>query len=72
MNILPWLRGLWSGFIHPLMGLDHLLALIAVGIMGARVGGKKGMALAASFIVMMLVGFYAGHAGYPWCGCGNH
>lgn len=55
--------GLWSGFIHPLMGLDHLLALIAVGIMGARVAGKKGMVLAASFVVMMLVGFYAGHAG---------
>lgn len=55
--------GLWSGFIHPLMGLDHLLALIAVGIMGARVAGKKGIALAASFVIMMLVGFYAGHAG---------
>jgi len=56
-------EGLWAGFTHPLLGLDHLLALLAVGIMGARVAGKKGFALAASFVVMMIVGFYAGHAG---------
>lgn len=55
--------GIWSGFLHPLMGLDHLLALLAVGVMAARVSGKQGLLLAGGFLTMMLVGFLAGHMG---------
>ncbi len=29
-----------DGFRHPLLGLDHLLAMIAVGLLAVRIGGK--------------------------------
>ena len=32
--------GLAAGFTHPLLGLDHLLAMIAVGLFAAARGGK--------------------------------
>ena len=30
--------GLLSGFLHPLTGLDHLAAMVAVGLWGAQLG----------------------------------
>ena len=30
--------GFVSGFIHPLSGLDHIIAMVAVGIWGAQLG----------------------------------
>ena len=32
--------GILSGFLHPLLGLDHLLAMLAVGILSAQIGGR--------------------------------
>ena len=32
--------GLAAGFTHPLLGLDHLIAMIAVGLFAASRGGK--------------------------------
>lgn len=48
--------GLGTGFLHPLSGLDHLLALLAVGVWAGRAGGKKLWTLPASFIVLMATG----------------
>ena len=48
--------GLGTGFLHPLSGLDHLLALLAVGIWAGRAGGKKLWALPASFVILMATG----------------
>lgn len=55
--------GLISGVLHPLLGLDHLLALLAVGILSARLVGKQRFAVPAAFIALMATGFYAAHAG---------
>ena len=33
------LGGFVSGFTHPIFGYDHLLAMLAVGIWGAQMGG---------------------------------
>ena len=33
-------HGLAAGFLHPLLGLDHLLAMFAVGLLAAQVGGR--------------------------------
>ena len=55
--------GLVSGALHPLLGLDHLLALLAVGLLSARLEGKQRFAIPAAFIAMMAVGFYTAHAG---------
>ncbi len=45
-----------TGFLHPLTGLDHLLAMIAVGAWSAQLGGKDIYLVALSFLVMMLLG----------------
>lgn len=45
-----------AGFLHPLSGLDHLLALLAVGVWAGRAGGKKLWSLPASFLVLMATG----------------
>jgi urease accessory protein len=52
-----------SGFAHPLMGLDHLAAMIAVGLWAAMAGGKRIWIWPAAFVVGMLVGGFIGHAG---------
>jgi len=46
-----------SGMLHPLSGADHLLAMLAVGIWAAQLGGKAKFAAPAAFVTMMLAGF---------------
>lgn len=48
--------GLLAGFMHPFSGLDHLLAMFAVGLWAAQRGGKATWVLPASFVGMMAVG----------------
>jgi urease accessory protein len=52
-----------AGFAHPFGGLDHLLAMIAVGLWAAQLGGRAIWAVPAAFVVMMVVGGAAGIAG---------
>jgi len=55
--------GFASGFSHPIGGLDHLLAMIAVGILASQQGGKSLWLLPVSFVAMMVVGGALGIAG---------
>lgn len=55
--------GLGAGFGHPLSGLDHMLAMIAVGVLGAQMGGRAMWAFPATFVVMMIVGGVLGLGG---------
>jgi len=48
--------GLWSGIAHPFSGLDHLLAMLAVGIWAAQSGGRAVWVLPCSFVALMLAG----------------
>ncbi len=48
--------GLVSGLLHPLTGFDHLLAMIAVGLWAARMGGKALWALPITFVGLMILG----------------
>ena len=48
-----------AGFTHPLFGLDHILAMVAVGLWAASVGGKALWAVPTAFIATMAVGFGA-------------
>ncbi|SDS34250.1 urease accessory protein [Halopseudomonas xinjiangensis] len=57
------LGGLASGLAHPFAGLDHLLAMLAVGLWGAQLGGRARWALPLLFVVFMLIGAGAGLAG---------
>ena len=55
--------GLAAGAAHPLGGLDHLLAMVAVGLLGALLGGRAAWLVPASFLGMMAVGGAVGAAG---------
>ncbi|SHN41818.1 urease accessory protein [Duganella sacchari] len=54
-------HGFLSGFLHPLTGLDHLLAMLAVGAWSVRQQGARWLPLA--FVGMLLVGVATGAAG---------
>lgn len=45
-----------AGFAHPFFGLDHLLAMVAVGLLAVRVGGKGLWMMPAAFLGSMLLG----------------
>jgi urease accessory protein len=48
--------GLAMGFMHPIMGSDHVLAMIAVGLWAAQRGGADLWRLPAAFIGTMVFG----------------
>jgi len=52
--------GLASGLLHPLTGLDHLVAMVAVGIWGAQLGGVAIWVLPVVFPLVMALGAVAG------------
>ncbi len=55
-----------SGFLHPFTGIDHLLALVGVGIWATLLAARKPSAallVPATFLMMMAVGAAAGFAG---------
>lgn len=54
-----------DGVLHPLLGLDHLLAMIAVGLLAARLGGKGLWGLPVTFVSAMLCGGLLVASGLP-------
>jgi urease accessory protein len=48
--------GFAAGLAHPFSGLDHLLAMVAVGLWAAQGGGRKVWLLPATFMTMLAVG----------------
>jgi urease accessory protein len=57
--------GFAQGFAHPLSGIDHLLAMVAVGLWAAQLGGRALWAVPAAFVGMMALGGIAGAVGAP-------
>lgn len=55
--------GLVAGFMHPWLGLDHLLAMTAVGLLAAQIGGRALWALPAAFLGAMIAGGALGMVG---------
>ncbi|MDP3814180.1 HupE/UreJ family protein [Pseudomonas sp.] len=55
--------GLMAGLAHPLFGLDHLLAMLAVGLWAAQQSGAARWALPLSFVASMLLGGLLGFNG---------
>lgn len=49
-------HSLISGLLHPLTGIDHLLVLVAVGLIAAKQGGKAMFAFPAVFLALMAAG----------------
>ncbi|KAA9367102.1 MULTISPECIES: HupE/UreJ family protein [Ochrobactrum] len=54
-----------AGFTHPLTGADHILAMVAVGLWAAMLGGRALYAVPLSFVGVMVVGFVAALWGLP-------
>lgn len=52
--------GFMHGFEHPIGGLDHVLAMIAVGVFAYVLGGRALWLVPLSFVGMMLAGFGLG------------
>jgi urease accessory protein len=52
-----------AGLAHPFLGLDHLLAMVAVGIWAVQTGGRSLLGLPAAFVTFMAVGAMLGAAG---------
>jgi urease accessory protein len=48
--------GLAAGFAHPLLGLDHVLAMVAVGLWASQLGGRALWLVPASFVLLMAAG----------------
>jgi urease accessory protein len=55
--------GFVSGFTHPLTGLDHMAAMVAVGLWGAFLGARAMWLLPVIFPVVMAMGGALGVAG---------
>lgn len=51
-----------SGFLHPLTGADHLLAMVAVGLWASQLG-RPGLWLPVCFPLLMVVGAAIGRSG---------
>lgn len=56
-------NGLVAGISHPLGGLDHLLAMLAVGLWAAQQQGAARWALPCTFVGTMLIGGLLGFEG---------
>ncbi|MES2818542.1 MAG: HupE/UreJ family protein [Pseudomonadota bacterium] len=55
--------GLLAGIAHPLLGLDHLLAMLAVGLWAAQQQGRARLAMPLTFLACLLLGGLLGFAG---------
>lgn len=56
---------LLAGGSHPFTGIDHLLAMFAVGLWAGQLGGRAAWAVPAGFIVLMGLGGAVAMAGFP-------
>ena len=55
--------GFAHGFLHPVSGLDHILAMVTVGILAYQIGGRALWLLPATFLAVMAAGGLLGAAG---------
>jgi urease accessory protein len=57
--------GFVTGFLHPISGLDHVLAMVAVGLWGAQLGAPAIWLLPVTFPIVMALGGLLGLLGVP-------
>lgn len=58
------LTGFAAGLAHPLLGLDHLFAMLAIGLWAAQQGGRARWAIPAAFAGAMLAGGVLAWSGF--------
>ena len=57
--------GFVSGIFHPVMGFDHLLAMLSVGIISAQIGGRSIWTVPLTFVIVMALGGFLGMQNIP-------
>ncbi|CAI2935747.1 HupE/UreJ family protein [Aminobacter sp. NyZ550] len=60
---LGHVEGFTHGFVHPLGGLDHVLAMVMVGLFASQLAGRARWLVPASFVSVMVLGGALGLAG---------
>ena len=48
--------GFYDGISHPVLGFDHFLAMISVGILSAQIGGRAILTVPTTFVTIMTIG----------------
>src|SRR6478736_4001895 len=57
--------GFMHGFMHPLSGLDHQLAMVLVGLFAYQLGGRALWLIPLTFVSLMAVGGFLGATTVP-------
>ena len=57
--------GFLTGLVHPISGLDHVLAMVAVGLWGVVLGAPAIWVLPVAFPLVMAFGGLMGLLGFP-------
>jgi urease accessory protein len=57
--------GLWAGMLHPVSGLDHIAAMVALGIWAAQLGAPAIWLLPIAFPLVVALGGALGALGVP-------
>ena len=52
--------GFYDGLYHPVLGLDHFLAMVCVGIVSSQIGGRSIWTVPSLFVLFMILGGAAG------------
>ena len=48
--------GFYDGLSHPVLGIDHFLAMVSVGIVSAQIGGRAIWTIPLTFVCIMIIG----------------
>lgn len=57
--------GFVIGFVHPILGFDHFVAMIAVGLLSVQLGGRAIWTVPGAFVLFLAIGGAMGLAGMP-------
>ena len=52
--------GFYDGLSHPVIGLDHFLAMVCVGVVSSQIGGRAIFTVPSLFVFFMILGGAAG------------
>lgn len=56
--------GIAHGFTHPITGIDHVLAMVMVGVFAWQLGGRALWLVPTTFVLVMAIGGALGVAGF--------
>ena len=54
------MNGFYDGLSHPVLGLDHFLAMVCVGVVSSQIGGRAILTVPSLFVLFMILGGTAG------------